>query len=151
MQDTKSQVIGSQPTNLGSQPNINKQFNPSSAKQYMLGDVDQSPAQERIYKVRIHIGEKPFRKFDQKIYENLRFEALHDYNSNDMQEETMEKEMKQEVQGKNEFLIEFVPSKGLLVVKYITPIELNIENTDLIMFQCNNVAYHWSSVNMELV
>lgn len=41
--------------------------------------------------------------------------------------------------------------KGLLVVKYVTPIELNIENTDLVMFQSNNIAYHWSSVSMELI
>lgn len=38
-----------------------------------------------------------------------------------------------------------------MVVKYITPIELNIENTDLIMFQSNHIAYHWSSVSMELI
>ena len=48
-------------------------------------------------------------------------------------------------------MIEFISSKGLLIVKYITPIELNLENTDLVMFQCNNIAYHWSNVNMELI
>lgn len=44
-----------------------------------------------------------------------------------------------------------MPVKGLLSVKYVTAVELNIENTDLVMFQCNNIAYHWSSVSMELV
>lgn len=53
--------------------------------------------------------------------------------------------------SKNEFLIEYMPGKGILSVKYITSIELNIENTDLIMFQCNSIAFHWSNVSMELV
>ena len=53
--------------------------------------------------------------------------------------------------AKNEFIVELMAAKGLLIVKYITPIELSIENTDLVMFQCNNIAYHWSNVNMELV
>jgi hypothetical protein len=44
-----------------------------------------------------------------------------------------------------------MPLKGLLSVKYVTPIELNIENTDMVMYQCNNIAYHWSNVSMELV
>ena len=48
-------------------------------------------------------------------------------------------------------MIEYIPSKYILSVKYITSIELNVENTDLIMFQCNNIAYHWSNVSMELV
>lgn len=96
MQETKSQTIGAQSFKVGSKVDLNKQFNPTSAsKQYMLGEVEQSSAQERLYKVRIHIGEKPFRKFDQKIYETLRFEALHDYNSSEMQEEGSEKDVKQ--------------------------------------------------------
>lgn len=41
-------------------------------------------------------------------------------------------------------------SKGVLSVKYITPIQLNIDNTDLIMFQCNNIAFHWSNISIEL-
>lgn len=36
-------------------------------------------------------------------------------------------------------------------MKYITDIELNIENTDMIMFQCNNISFNWNTVSMELV
>lgn len=53
--------------------------------------------------------------------------------------------------NKNEYLIEYMSGKGIVSVKYITGIELNIENTDLIMFQCNSIAFHWSNVSMELV
>jgi len=42
-------------------------------------------------------------------------------------------------------------NKGLLSVKYVTSIELSIENTDVVMFQCNNIAYHWANVSIELV
>lgn len=44
-----------------------------------------------------------------------------------------------------------MPGKGIISVKYTTAIDLNIENTDLIMFQCNSIAFHWSNVSMELV
>lgn len=49
---------------------------------------------------------------------------------------------------RNDFIIEYQTSKSLLVVKYITSIELNIETTDLLMFLCNNIAFHWSYVTV---
>ena len=47
-------------------------------------------------------------------------------------------------------VVEYLGSKGLLVVKYVTSIELNIENIDLTMIQCNNIAYYWSYATIEL-
>lgn len=60
MQDVTKQSASS----ASSDSTINQQFNPTSTKQYMLGEVDQTSIQERLYKCRIHIGEKQFRRFD---------------------------------------------------------------------------------------
>lgn len=41
--------------------------------------------------------------------------------------------------------------KGQLSVKYVTGLELGIENTDLLMFQSNSINYHFSAVSIEFV
>jgi len=39
----------------------------------------------------------------------------------------------------------------LLCVKYVTKIELNIENMDVLMFHCNYMSYQWHNVTLEFV
>jgi hypothetical protein len=36
----------------------------------------------------------------------------------------------------------------MICVKYITSIELNIENTDTMTYHCNFMGRQWSSVNL---
>lgn len=45
-------------------------------------------------------------------------------------------------------VVEFHSSKNMICVKYITTIELSLENTDLLMFHCNSMSYNWNSLSL---
>ena len=55
---------------------------------------------------------------------------------------------KEDTTRNSEYLIEYMGGKGVLSVRYVTSIELNIENTDLLMFHCNYLSYNWSNITL---
>lgn len=128
-------------------PNANT-INNTNTKPYVLGEVEGTNA-DRRYSCRIQVGQKPIRQFNAKTFDSVVSEATNNYRNDGEQVDMKPAQVKNA--SKNEFLIEYMPAKGIISVKYITAIELNIENTDLIMFQCNSIAFHWSNVSMELV
>lgn len=81
-----------------------------------------------------------------QVFEQIVQEANNDY----QKEEVRSNKGDRKGTRRNEFVVEYIGSRGLLVVKYVTGVELNIENTDVTMLQCNNIAYHWSYATIEL-
>ncbi|CAM5999906.1 unnamed protein product [Sphagnum balticum] len=135
-----------------------KSFNASTVKPYNLAEVEGTTLEDRKYCIRVQVMEKPLQEFTTAVFESIVAEANNNYNMDveDIQPDISAATSSESLpfaQGhtKNEYTIEYIPAKGLLCVKYVTNIELNIENTDLVMFQCNNIAYNWSNVTMELV
>ena len=113
----------------------------------MIGQLEVSPT-DRKYTIKMHILEKAFGEFSQKLFQKLVFQALNNYINHDI--------LENETQGgkigsRNQFIIEYISSKGIITIKYVTPIELNIENTDIITFQCNSISYFLSNVSMEII
>lgn len=49
-----------------------------------------------------------------------------------------------------EFIVEYSCERSSICVKYVTPMQLNVENSDLLMFQFNNLSFDSSNVSLEL-
>lgn len=43
-------------------------------------------------------------------------------------------------------MIEVYPTRGVVSVKYVSSIHVNIENSDLVMFQANTLSNEWPFV-----
>ena len=47
----------------------------------------------------------------------------------------------------NFFVIEYFPKRNLISVKYITDVEITVENHDALMYHCNNMMIEWNNVS----
>ena len=101
--------------------------------------------ESRRYYVRVFLNEKPIKPFTQdmmaKIEKSIGKDGYVEIEPNKTKDE--------KPAGRSEYLIEYLAGKGVLSIKYITNIELNIENTDLLMFHCNYLSYSWNNVTLE--
>lgn len=124
----------------------------ASSKQFVLGSRQGKSIEMRKYSIHIFIRELPFRPFNENTLQRIQtalekryFETSESYMLATRNEGLKEKDKG----GRNECLVEFYSNKNMVVVKYITNIELNLENTDLLMFHCNYLSEGWEGVSLE--
>ena len=51
--------------------------------------------------------------------------------------------------SRNECIIEYHAGRSMICVKYVTSIELNIENNDVLMFHCNYMSTQFDNISLE--
>lgn len=128
----------------------------SKSKQYIIGDIKGTTIEARRYVAKIFVKEKPFRQFTQDTFKEIQ-ETIKKIQHKCMEGE--ERGKKSGLEGvqekskvlKNEFIIEFQATKDLLCVKYVTNIELNLENTDVMVSHCNYMSSNWNNISLEFV
>ena len=56
-------------------------------------------------------------------------------------------ELKVKSEKSSSFVIEYFPHRNLLCVKYITDVEITVENHDALMYHCNNMMLEWNNIS----
>ena len=46
-------------------------------------------------------------------------------------------------------MIEYFAKRNVISVKYISNVEINVENNDALMYHCNNMMLEWNNVSFE--